>query len=128
MAIWQTERDICYMYRHSRKPSEQIKIMAELNGCSVEKIKDVLKRNGITPAKPEKANRRKIRAENWKVEDLVQLLYLVESGMSIRKLAEYFDRSEAAIGSIRSKINTRQTETARVALEIFNRERRGNSA
>ena len=59
MAIWQKERDICYMYRHAKRPAEEIEILAEVNGCSVNEIKNVLIRNGIKPAestKP-KANR-----------------------------------------------------------------------
>lgn len=128
MAIWQTERDICYMYRHAIKPAEQIEIMAELNGCSVEKIKDVLERNGIEIVKVKKANRCRVRAKNWTVDDLVQLLYLEANGMSTIKLAEHFGRTEHAVRGIKSKIRTRQTETARVALEVFNRQRRGNTA
>ena len=76
MAIWQTELDICYMYRHAIKPAEQIKIMAELNGCSIEKIKDILRKHGLNIAEAPKAKRRRVRTPKWTVEDLIKFLYL----------------------------------------------------
>lgn len=117
MAIWQTERDICYMYRHARRPAEQIQILAEINGCSEEKIRDILERNGIKPAGIRKAQHRATVRKPWTVDELVQFIYLDANGMSAIKLAEYFERSERAVASIRHKIQTRQTESIRVALE-----------
>ena len=128
MPIWQKERDVCYMYRHAKRPAEQIEILAEVNGCSVSEIKAVLTKNGIKVVEGAKPKRSRVRAKNWTVDDLVQLLYLEANGMSTIKLAEHFGRTEIAIRDIKSKIRTRQTETARVALEVFNRQRRGNTA
>lgn len=128
MAIWQKERDICYMYRHAKRPAEQIEILAEVNNCSVSEIKAVLTKNGIKVVEGAKPKRSRVRAKNWTVDDLVQLLYLEANGMSTIKLAEHFGRTEIAIKDTKSKIRTRQTETARVALEVFNRQRRGNTA
>ena len=128
MAIWQKERDVCYMYRHAKRPAEQIEILAEVNNCSVSEIKAVLTKNGIKVVEGAKPKRSRVRAKNWTVDDLVQLLYLEANGMSTIKLAEHFGRTEIAIRDIKSKIRTRQTETARVALEVFNRQRRGNTA
>jgi hypothetical protein len=117
------------MYRHARRPAEQIQILAEINSCSEEKIRDILERNGIKPAGVRKAQHRPTVRKPWAVDELVQFLYLNANGMSVIKLAEYFERTETAIRSIRSKIETRETEPIRVALEIFNREqKRGNTA
>lgn len=125
MAIWQTERDICYMYRHAFKQAEQIQILAELNNCSEEEIRKVLKRNGIKPAEIRRDRTfRTQKSKPWTVEELVQFLYLDSNGMTTRKLSQYFKRSEHAIGCIRSILNTKQTEAARAALEIFSREKK----
>lgn len=126
MAIWQTERDICYMYRHAIKPAEQIRILAELNGCSEEEIRDVLEHNGIEPVGARRVKHRP-KHKQWSVEQLVQLLYLDANGVPDHRLAAYFNRTEYAVKSMKSKINKRSTEPARVALEIFNRQRRSNS-
>jgi hypothetical protein len=119
MAIWQSERDICYMFRNSKNPREQITILAELNSCTEEKIEDILKKNGLKiPAEKHKPQRQST-IKKWSVDDLVQLLYLISNGMNNQKLAKYFNRSEASIVNVRYKINIRQTATIRKALDIF---------
>lgn len=129
MAIWQTERDICYMYRHACKPAEQIQILSEINNCSEDEIRDILERNGIKPVGMRKVKPRNSHNKPWTVEELVQFQHLESNGMTTSKLSQHFKRSEKAIGCIRSKIRTKQTEAARVAFEIFNREKkRGNTA
>ena len=82
MAIWQTERDICYMYRHAVNQLDQIKILAELNGCSEEEIRDVLEKHGIQPVGVRKTKFRTVPNKPWSVEELVQLLYLDANGIS----------------------------------------------
>jgi hypothetical protein len=118
------------MYRHAKRPAEQIEILAEVNNCSANEIKAVLIKNGIKVIEEAKLKpkRSRVRAKKWTVDDLVQLLYLEANGMSTIKLAEHFGRTEIAIRDIKSKIRTRQTETARVALDTYNRQRRGNTA
>lgn len=125
--IWQTEQDICYMYRHAVNQLDQIKILAELNGCSEEEIRDVLEKHGIQPVGVRKTKFRTIPNKPWSVEELVQLLHLDATGMSDKRLAAHFDRTEKAIKSMKSKLNTKRTEPARAALEIFNRQRKVKS-
>ena len=127
MAIWQTEQDICYMYRHAVNQLDQIKILAELNSCSEEEIRDVLENHGIQPVGIRKTKFRTIPNKPWSVEELVQLLQMDATGMSDQRLAAYFNRTEYAIKSMKSKLNTKRTENARAALEIFNRQRKVKS-
>jgi len=127
VAIWQSDKDICDMYRHAANPKEQIRILAQLNICTEKEIRDVLERNGIEPVGPRVVQHRSEPYKPWTIEEMVQLLYLAANGMSDKKLSEYFKRSETAIGNMKSKINRKSTENARVALKIFNREHGGGT-
>lgn len=40
-----TEYEICKEYRESKNPTQQLKILAQLNCCSEKDILDILKRN-----------------------------------------------------------------------------------
>lgn len=42
-----TEQEIVNKYNRAESKSKQIKILAELNACSTQQIKDVLSKNGI---------------------------------------------------------------------------------
>lgn len=125
MAIWQSDKDICDMYRHAANPKEQIRILAQLNICTEKEIRDVLERNGIEPVGPRVVQHRSEPYKPWTIEEMVQLLYLVANGMTDKKLSEYFKRSETAIRNMKCKINRQRTENACAALEIFNREHGG---
>lgn len=125
MAIWQSENDICYMYRYAVNKKEQIKILAQLNACTENEIRKVLERNGIKPVKPHVVQHRSEPYKPWTTEEMVQLLYLVANGMTDKKLSEYFKRSETAISNMKNKIKRRRTEKARAALEIYKRRNGG---
>ena len=125
MAIWQSDKDICDMYRHAVNPKEQIRILAQLNICTEKEIRDVLERNGIEPVGPRVVQHRSEPYKPWTIEEMVQLLYLVANGMTDKKLSEYFGRSETAIRNMKCKINRQRTENACAALKIFNREHGG---
>lgn len=125
MAIWQSDKDICDMYRHAADRKEQITILSQLNVCTEDEIRAVLERNGIEPVGPRVIQHRTEPYKPWTLTEMVQLLYLVANGMTDKKLSEYFGRSETSIKNMRSKINRKSTENARAALEIFNRERGG---
>ncbi len=127
MAIWQSDKDICDMYRHAADRKEQITILAQLNICTEDEIRAVLERNGIEPVGPRVVQHRTEPYKPWTLAEMVQLLYLVANGMTDKKLSEYFGRSETSIKNMRSKINRKSTENARAALEIFNRERGGGA-
>lgn len=122
MAIWQSDKDICDMYRHAADPKGQIRILSQLNACNEDDIRAVLERNGIEPVKPRTVQHRSEPYKPWTIEEMIQLLYLVANGMTDSKLSEHFKRSETAISNMKSKINRRSTENARAALEIFKRE------
>ena len=115
------------MYRHAVNQLDQIKILAELNNCSEEEIRDVLENHGIQPVGVRKTKFRTIPNKPWSVEELVQLLHLDATGMSDQRLAAHFNRTEHAIKSMKSKLNTKRTENTRAALEIFNRQRKVKS-
>lgn len=119
MAIWQSDKDICDMYRHAANPKEQIRILAQLNICTEKEIRDVLERNGIEPVGPRVVQHRSEPYKPWTIEEMVQLLYLVANGMTDKMLSEHFKRSETAIRNMKCKINRKRTENARAALEIF---------
>lgn len=125
MAIWQSDKDICDMYRRAADQKAQIRILAQLNNCKEDEIRDVLERNGIEPVKPRAVQHRAEPYKPWTIEEMVQLLYLVANGMTDKKLSEYFKRSETAISNMKNKIKRKRTENARAALEIFNREQGG---
>lgn len=122
MTIWQSDKDICDMYRYAADQKEQIRILAQLNLCTEDEIRGVLERNGIESVSPRVVQHRSEPHKPWTIEEMVQLLYLTANGMSNQKLSEYFKRSEKAIRNMKSKIKGKRTETARLALEIFNRE------
>lgn len=125
MAIWQSENDICYMYRHAVNKKEQIKILAQLNACTENEIRKVLERNGIKPVKPHVVQHRSEPYKPWTLEEMVQLLYLSANGMNEAKMSKYFKRSETAIRNMRNKIIMKRTEKARAALEIYKRRNGG---
>ncbi len=122
MTIWQSDKDICDMYRHAADQKEQIRILAQLNLCTEDEIRAVLERNGIEPVRPRVVQHRPEPYKPWTIAEMVQLLYLTANGMSNQNLSEYFKRSENAIKNMKSKIKGKRTENARAALEIFNRE------
>lgn len=60
-----SENEIVRDYRTAKKKREQIGILADLNGCSREQIREILLRNGITEAElPAKPGRRPTAEEN----------------------------------------------------------------
>ena len=68
MAIWQSDKDICDMYRHAANPKEQIQILAQLNICTEKEIRDVLVRNGIEPVGPRVVQHRSEPYKPWTIE------------------------------------------------------------
>lgn len=54
MCLVLTDAEIVQRYKNAEKKEQQIRIMADLNDCSVQEIKDTLKRNGIRMAEIKK--------------------------------------------------------------------------
>lgn len=121
MKLWMSDRDICDMYKRAVNQQEQIKILTQLNDCSQAQIRDILERHGFVPVKPRVAKRRETPHKPWEVAELIQLLYLLDSGMSNEKLAKHFDRTEKAVIDMRRKLKTGNTQKAVRALEAFKR-------
>lgn len=52
--MWMSEHDIIASYREAKAPSQQIKILAQLNDCSTATIKMLLQKHGITTSQAPK--------------------------------------------------------------------------
>ncbi len=103
MKPWMSDKDIADMYTGAVDRHKQIKVLAELNACSQDEIKTVLARRGIEVPAPKKAKQNGVPKKYWSIPELVELLYLNESGMSRVKLAKHFRRSEIAIRNVLTK-------------------------
>lgn len=75
-----SDKEILRSYNDAASKSKQIKILADLNACSTQQIKDVLSRNGIKlrgiKTEPERVETHSIdeRMEEKKAEDLTQAI------------------------------------------------------
>ena len=58
-----TELEILTTFRQAKYPGKQVAILAELNSCSVEEIKDILLRNGVEPKNLPRKSRKMRQAE-----------------------------------------------------------------
>lgn len=126
---WMKDEEICKLYKNAKNQKEQVKILAELNGCSIDTIERILKSAGYEPELPPQPKKRG-RHKDWSVKEFVQLLRLADSGLSFRKIAKKLERSESAVSNAYSKMhgfNYRPTEKMREALRIFNNENRSVS-
>jgi len=75
-----SDKEILRSYNDAASKSKQIKILADLNACSTQQIKDVLSRNGIKlrgiKTEPERVETHSIdeKMEEKKAEDLTQAI------------------------------------------------------
>ena len=75
-----TEEEICRSYRQAYSPSKQIKVLAELNCCKENEIKQILKDNGYMkkqgrpPEKPLSKAERLLKAVNDEREEAKEIM------------------------------------------------------
>lgn len=75
-----SDKEILRSYNNAESKSKQIKILADLNACSTQQIKDVLSSNGIKlrgiKTEPERVETHSIdeKMEEKKAEDLTQAI------------------------------------------------------
>lgn len=58
-----TELEIVTTFRHAKYPGKQVAILAELNSCSTEEIKEILLRNGVEQKNLPRKSRKMRQAE-----------------------------------------------------------------
>ncbi|MBQ3603927.1 MAG: hypothetical protein IJA02_08815 [Clostridia bacterium] len=120
---WMSEADICEMYKSAKDQRAQINILAQLNACKTETIRNILLKNGITPVEPRKVKHHSKQRKLWSVEELLQLQHLINEGKNNKELSERFDRSIGAIRCVRAKLNpeiiANPSENIKIAIEIF---------
>lgn len=104
-----TEEDICKEYREAKDRKAQVGILAELNGCSKEKIAEVLESAGI---QAEGVNRKKKLPED-------RMLELYDRGLSDEAIAREIGcsgptvskwRREKGLKTMKEKLRDMQVE------------------
>lgn len=87
-----SEEEICVRYKQAKDPKEQIRILAELNACSVTTIEQILKQNDCMM--PEKEKR---IVERWTKEEAEKLWQLRAEGYTIERIAPELGRTVSAV-------------------------------
>ena len=84
-------------YNTAKDPYKQVKILSELNACSVQAIKKVLKEAGVYNKKTTKTY------STWSKEETKKLMDLYFTGMKISEVARLMNMS---YGRVSSKIHS----------------------
>lgn len=110
---WMTDGEIREMYRHSKDPDAQVKILADLNCMTEEAIANIL---GIT------LRERKKRVRNykkWTPEEENTACEMYAGGSTLDEIAQRIGREKTAVDSKLSKIRglTRHADKAQKAAE-----------
>lgn len=92
-----SDKEILRSYNDAASKSKQIKILADLNACSTQQIKDVLSRNGI--------KLRGIKTEPERVET-----HSIDERMEEKKAEDFTQAIETAKKIIQVFINTKNNE------------------
>lgn len=90
--MWMTEGEIRASYRQAKDQKEQIKILSELNACSVDRICEVL---GIEA--PRRKNTVKYLPHKWTDEDIRILYNMLRSGYGYAEIGEIIGVSKTAV-------------------------------
>ena len=62
--LW-TDEEIVRSYKEARDPKRQINVLADLNECKPQQIRDVLKRAGLKLPKKPKEPKMKVKRSQW---------------------------------------------------------------
>ena len=68
--MWYSEEEIIYEISHAVNPYEQIRILAELNGCSIKEIQDIWKKAGNELPKFQRRDNIHGLREKWEKDHL----------------------------------------------------------
>ena len=80
--MWMSEAEIVTSYREAKSPSQQIKILAQLNDCSACTIKMVLHKHGIvTPQTPKRYGDDRVSADQLRAARTLR-----KDGISYREI------------------------------------------
>lgn len=90
--LMMTDGEIRTSYRQAKNQKAQIKILAELNACSVAEICDIL---GVEP--PKRTGGRKYLPHKWTDEDLRILYNMLRSGYSYTDIGRVIGVSKVAV-------------------------------
>lgn len=86
-----TDGEIVRSYRTARDKAHQINILAQLNACHPEKIRKILRRNGIS------VSQRNGRSKVWTGDEEVELVRLHASGIGPKRIAQMMQKSKASV-------------------------------
>lgn len=95
------EDEIVASYRSALDKKEQIKILADLNACKTQDIRELLIAHGETL--PEV--RRDLRVLKWTVQEETQLRQLAAEGKSATEIAELMGRTRKSVEQKLSKMH-----------------------
>lgn len=103
--IWSTE-EIVRSYRMAADPKKQIKVLAELNACSVEGIRQVLVGEGVLPRETEIPEEPKKAAKKRFDEAVAKMLY--EEGLDDAAIAKATGMTAHTVAKWRSRNGLRK--------------------
>ena len=85
--MWMTPGEICREYRQAKKKAAQIGILADLNSCSKDEIREVLQRNGI-----QVKIRKRAPNVTWTAEEIEICRSMAEQGVPRKEIAKMVPR------------------------------------
>ena len=94
-----SEGEIVAMYREAADKAAQIEILADLNGCKICEIEDVLVRAGHSV--PMRTRKPSTTTSRWTDEEVEKLRRYVEEGLSNLEIAE--NKSSTDTSSFRTR-------------------------
>lgn len=103
--IWSTE-EIVRSYRMAADPKKQIKVLAELNACSVKEIRQVLVGEGVLPRETEIPEEPKKAARKRFDEAVARMLY--EEGLDDAAIAKATGMTARTVAKWRSRNGLRK--------------------
>ena len=103
--IWSTE-EIVRSYRMAADPKKQIKVLAELNACSVKEIRQVLVGEGVLPRETEIPEEPKKAAKKRFDEAVAKMLY--EEGLDDAAIAKATGATAHTVAKWRSRNGLRK--------------------
>lgn len=63
-----TEMEMVRLYRNALNPNKQIRIFSEINQISIEKVIEILEKNGIEIPHRKKRRKRRTRKKHWEAD------------------------------------------------------------
>lgn len=93
---------ICNDYKLAKDKNKQIKILAELHACSVEKITEILSKEGLISGIPG-AKKKRAPGVNWAIMD-AEVSKLSKEGLSLAEIAERLGINKQAIYDRRKRL------------------------